>query len=409
MLRVAEYARLTDTGRQRRMNEDAFFARAPLFAVADGMGGAQAGEVASRTAVEVVERGLPAGAGSVEERLLLIARDANARIHSLSVADQARAGMGTTLTAAYVGEHDVTVVHVGDSRCYLRRGDDVMRVTTDHSLVEELVRQGRLTPEEAEEHPQRSIITRALGPEAQVEADSHTIPARDGDLFLLCSDGLTSMLPEGEVAELLCRPAPLAALAQELVDRANAAGGRDNITVILFRLEALVAGGDGALRDDDATQVGDAALRVEDVERALAETPSPSTAPRAAAAMTREPRAPQVARGTGIPTPRRRRRVRPAWVFGLVFGLIVLAGGYLASQAVYFVGTGNDGFVTIYRGMPVDLPAGLDLYQPLYVSGVSDQQLSAPQARTIREHRLRSRADADDLVRQLETGKLGGP
>src|SRR5437588_9355803 len=196
MLRVAEHFERTDTGRQRRANEDSYFARAPLFAVADGMGGAQAGEVASGVAVEVLEQGLPGGGGTVEERLARRVAEANARINELSRSSEDRAGMGTTPTAAYVGEHLLTVVHVGDSRLYRLREGEFERLTDDHSLVEELVRQGKLTPQEADEHPQRSIITRALGPEAGVEADRQTFPARDRDVYLLCSDGLTSMVPE---------------------------------------------------------------------------------------------------------------------------------------------------------------------------------------------------------------------
>ena len=169
MLRVAEHFERTDTGRQRRANEDAFFARAPLFAVADGMGGAQAGEVASHLAVEVLEQGLPDGGGSVEERLRARVSEANARIHELSRRPTTRApGMGTTLTAAYVGEDELDRRprrrQPRSTACATARFE---RLTDDHSLVEELVRQGKLTPEEADEHPQRSIITRALGPEAE--------------------------------------------------------------------------------------------------------------------------------------------------------------------------------------------------------------------------------------------------
>nr|MCU0257945.1 Stp1/IreP family PP2C-type Ser/Thr phosphatase [Solirubrobacteraceae bacterium] len=277
MLRVAEHAERTDTGRQRRANEDAFLARAPLFAVADGMGGAQAGEVASRTAVETLAAGLPAGPGGVEERLADVVRTANLRIHELSVADDERAGMGTTLTVAHVGPHELTIAHVGDSRAYRRRDGVLERLTTDHSLVEELVRQGRLSPEEAEEHPQRSIITRALGPEAHVVPDAHTLAGRDGDVLLLCSDGLTSMLPEARINELLGAAPDLRQAARDLVDAANAAGGRDNITVVLLRLEDLEgAGGDAP---DEATRVGAAALRVEDVQRAIAQAPPPEPAP----------------------------------------------------------------------------------------------------------------------------------
>ncbi|MGZ8634404.1 MAG: Stp1/IreP family PP2C-type Ser/Thr phosphatase, partial [Solirubrobacteraceae bacterium] len=241
MLRVAEHFERTDTGRQRRGNEDAFYARAPLFAVADGMGGAQAGEVASHLAVEVLEQGLPDGAGSVEERLRARVSEANERIMESAQADDARAGMGTTLTVAYVGEDDLTVAHVGDSRLYRLRDGTFERLTDDHSLVEELVRQGKLTPEEADEHPQRSIITRALGAEEGVEADSATWAGRHDDVYLICSDGLTSMIHEARVAEVLTAAPSLAAAGRSRIDAANDAGGRDNITVVLFRLEEVAA------------------------------------------------------------------------------------------------------------------------------------------------------------------------
>ncbi len=396
MLRVAEHAERTDTGLQRRANEDAYHARAPLFAVADGMGGAQAGEVASGTAVDALAAGVPDGAGTVEERLALVVQQANERIHALSVADEDRAGMGTTLTAAYVGEGEVTLVHVGDSRCYRRREGELERLTTDHSLVEELVRQGRLSPQEAEEHPQRSIITRALGPEAVVQPDALTVPARAGDVYLLCSDGLTSMVPEARIAEVLAGAPTLREAATELVAQANAAGGRDNITVVLFRLEDAGGAGPDAV---DATRVGAPALRTADVQRALAADAVPAGAER------RDPLPPRPA-----PAARRRRRLpRPGLGTALIVALVVtvLAGGYLASQAVYFVGPGEDGFVTLYRGVPVDLPAGITLYQEVYVSGVSDAQLTTPQRTTIAEQSLRSREDADDYVRQLERGSVG--
>ncbi|TMK39159.1 MAG: serine/threonine-protein phosphatase [Actinobacteria bacterium] len=165
MLRVAEdHFSDTHTGRQRRANEDAYFARAPLFVVADGMGGAQAGEVASGMAVELFADGLPDGGGGLEQRLAAVVREANDRIYRRSRSDSAHAGMGTTLTAAYVGDDEISIAHVGDSRAYCLRDGKLMRLTRDHSLVDELISSGRLTPEEAEHHPQRSVITRALGP-----------------------------------------------------------------------------------------------------------------------------------------------------------------------------------------------------------------------------------------------------
>ena len=199
---IVEQAYRSDTGRQRNANEDSYFARAPLFAVADGMGGAQAGEVASRLAAESFE---PAERGeeSPEAYLRAIAEDANARIHRLAQTDASRSGMGTTLTAALVEGDEVSFAHVGDSRAYLLRDGELKLLTSDHSLVEELRRQGRLTDEQAEDHPQRSIITRALGPEREVEVDTMTYQARPGDVYLLCSDGLTTMLREDRIAAAL--------------------------------------------------------------------------------------------------------------------------------------------------------------------------------------------------------------
>jgi serine/threonine protein phosphatase PrpC len=389
MLRVAEHFERTDTGRQRRGNEDAFYARSPLFAVADGMGGAQAGEVASHMAVEVLEQGLPDGVGSIEERLRTRVAEANARILELAQSDDQLAGMGTTLTAAYVGEDDLTVAHVGDSRLYRLREDALERLTDDHSLVEELVRQGKLTPEEADEHPQRSIITRALGAEPGVEPDSRTWPARAGDVYLICSDGLTSMVAEAQVAAIIQGADSLAAAGRTLIDAANDAGGRDNITVILFRLEDVGA----AAEPQEAT-----------AEHAAAAPAVAAAATEAGAVERRRPRSPRAARGER----KRRRRLRVP--VGPILVLFLLAcvglGAYFASQTVYFVGVGNDGFVTVYRGLPYDLPAGVDLYTVNYESGVPADELTPAQRRTVTAHKLRSKDDAQDLVRQLETGEL---
>ncbi|HEX8714797.1 MAG TPA: Stp1/IreP family PP2C-type Ser/Thr phosphatase, partial [Solirubrobacteraceae bacterium] len=238
MLRVAEQYAGTDTGRQRRANEDSMLARAPLFVVADGMGGAQAGEVASRIAVEAFEPGV-GDAAEPEAALATLAQQANARIYELSHSHAEQAGMGTTLTAVYVGEREVSIAHVGDSRAYRLRDGALERLTDDHSLVDELIRQGRLTPEEAVEHPQRSVITRALGPEGIVEVDTRSFAARDGDVYLLCSDGLTTMLDEQLIAATLGAHATLRDAGEALIAAANEAGGRDNITVVLLRVEEL--------------------------------------------------------------------------------------------------------------------------------------------------------------------------
>src|SRR5215207_1956981 len=239
MLRIAEHFHDSDLGRQRQGNEDNYYVRSPLFVVADGMGGAQAGEVASEIAVRQFEGGLPDGQDPGEALVALI-REANARIHEQARSHAQHAGMGTTTTAAYVQDDTVVVAHVGDSRCYLLRDGDLIRLTRDHSLVDELVRRGKLTEEQAESHPQRSVITRALGPEPDVEVDVEAFPARAGDVFLLCSDGLTSMVHEPKLKPLLEDPGrSLEQVGRGLIAAANEAGGRDNITVILFRLDEV--------------------------------------------------------------------------------------------------------------------------------------------------------------------------
>src|ERR1700759_875794 len=257
MLRAADTIWKTDTGRQRRDNEDNAFVRAPLFVVADGMGGAQAGEVASQLAVEEFHETLP-DEGSAEERLTNRIRAANRRIYDLSRTEHEHAGMGTTLTAAYLDDDHLAVAHVGDSRAYIFRDGELTRLTQDHSLVEELVRQGKLTEEQAPEHPQRSIITRALGIEGDVEVDTWSYPMRAGDVVLLCSDGLTSMIGEDQIVRILAAEPSLDRAADDLIGAANDAGGRDNITVVLFRLEDTDPAHPGASEDGShqATVVG---------------------------------------------------------------------------------------------------------------------------------------------------------
>src|SRR3954469_6365432 len=222
MLRIAEQWHASDLGRQRQGNEDNFFVRAPLFVVADGMGGAQAGEVASEMAVKSFEPGL--GDGAPAQSLVRVIEEANRRIHDRSRADKQRAGMGTTVTAAYVDERDVVIAHVGDSRAYLLRGDDLIRLTKDHSLVGELVARGKLTEEQAESHPQRSVITRALGPEPSVQVDVDVFPARAEDVFLLCSDGPPAMVQEPKLKPILQGSDSLEQVGRALITAANQAG-----------------------------------------------------------------------------------------------------------------------------------------------------------------------------------------
>jgi protein phosphatase len=408
VLRVAEQYAGTDTGRQRRANEDSHLARAPLFVVADGMGGAQAGEVASRIAVESFEGGLHE-AREPEEALAQLARAANARIHELSHSHAEQAGMGTTLTAFYVGDREVSIAHVGDSRAYRLRGAELTRLTDDHSLVDELLRQGRLTPEEALEHPQRSVITRALGPEGFVEVDTRSYTAHDGDVYLLCSDGLTTMVPEERLAELLLAYAPksLRDAGEALIAAANEAGGRDNITVLLLRVEELDTSLAPATEESPAAQVAPVGGSATGTAQALREPPP---VPAEAEAHS-EAAAPVVARRPRRPGPQRsgrRRRIRRAGATAVVVAVLVVigAGAYVALQSVYFIGTNGRGLVTVFRGVPYKLPGNIALYSSDYVSGVGASTLTPQRRHTLLDHSLRSEANAASLVRSLELGEV---
>jgi serine/threonine protein phosphatase PrpC len=409
MLRVADHAARTDTGRARSANEDSYWVHSPLFVLADGMGGAQAGEVASQTAVEVfsAQGGLPDGPGTYEERLAALVAQANGRVYSQAQSDEQFTGMGTTLTVAYVGEDDLAIAHVGDSRFYVLREGELTQLTDDHSLVGELVRRGQISAEEAEEHPQRSIITRALGIEGEVVVDHFSWPVRDGDVFLLCSDGLTGMVSDANVAEILTAAPSLAVAAQRLVAAANEAGGRDNITVVLFRVEDVTPG-EGAVVNQH-TSVGEA-VPAEVVAPAATQTAARPAAMQVGAS-TIEPRAPRPPRHPRheAGTRKRRRWVGVAKVFAVLAMLLalVVSGGVIASQSVYFVGTDDDGFVTLYSGLPYELP-GVDLFQTQFSSGVPAESLSPHVKQTITDHKLRSHDDAVDLIRQIERGELAG-
>jgi protein phosphatase len=414
MLRVADHAARTDTGRARSANEDSYWVHSPLFVLADGMGGAQAGEVASRTAVEVFaeQGGLPDGPGTYEERLAALVARANVQVHTQAQSDEQFAGMGTTLTVAYLGEDDLAIAHVGDSRFYVLRDGELQQLTDDHSLVGELVRRGQISAEEAEDHPQRSIITRALGIEGDVVVDHFSWPVRDGDVFLLCSDGLTGMVPDVKVAQIIEGAGTLTAAAQQLVAAANEAGGRDNITVILFRVEDVTPG-DGAVVSQ-STMVGATAPRTDELREAAATQSGaqPAAAPSTAATSTVAPRAPRPPRPAppAAAAPRRRRRWAPfAKGFAVVAVLLILigSGAWIATRSVYFVGTDAEGFVTLYSGLPYSLP-GIDLFSTEFTSGVPAQELSPQVRKTVTEHKLRSHDDAVDLVRRLERGQIAG-
>jgi protein phosphatase len=227
---------LSHPGRRRRRNEDAWVCHPPLFAVADGMGGARGGEIASRVAAMALGESVD---GSGEERVVALIQKANRQVYERAREDSDASGMGTTITVALFEDGLVSIGHVGDSRAYLIREHKVDQLTEDHSLVAELVRSGRLSPEEAESHPQRSVITRALGTDPDVDVDSFSVEARPGDVFLICSDGLTSMVDDAEILDVVERDrGDLNSVAKELIAAANRSGGEDNITVVFFEVVA---------------------------------------------------------------------------------------------------------------------------------------------------------------------------
>ncbi len=446
MLRIAEHWYASDLGRQRQGNEDNFFVRAPLFVVADGMGGAQAGEVASEIAVRSFDEALPHG--SLPEALAGVIEAANRQIHERARADESLHGMGTTTTAAYVSDDEVVIAHVGDSRAYLHRNGDLIRLTKDHSLVGELVARGKLTEEQAEQHPQRSVITRALGPEANVQVDVDIFPAKAGDLFLLCSDGLTSMVHEPKLPPLFEDAESLEVLGKRLIDAANAAGGRDNITVILFRLEE-VEGAEGAgaaatasSGEDDTSEYetfeGDAVPAPrQGVTRPQAENAQPTEVsdsveddyrrsgtvalsaiqPGGEPAAAPEEPPPQEPPQRTAPLPgetqpepprKRRRRVPVGLIIVLALVGLLLAGGWMATRAVYFVGTDprDERTIAIFRGLPYDLPLGIELYERYAGSGVTIDDVPPARRSTFTDHKLRSKDDAENLVIALERGQI---
>jgi serine/threonine protein phosphatase PrpC len=253
-VRLGSSAGLSHPGRKRRHNEDSYVIEPPIFVIADGMGGAKAGEVASGlavSAVEAEERGDGDGATG-EQRVTALIEEANRRVYRRASEDREAHGMGTTMTVALVENDRVAFGHVGDSRAYLIRDGQLDQLTDDHSLVAELVRGGKLTPEEAESHPQRSVITRALGTEADIDVDTFTVEAEPGDVFMLCSDGLTTMVDDQTILDVVEQNRPdLRKAAKELVNAANRGGGEDNITVIFFEVDASEDGGEPAEQTEE--------------------------------------------------------------------------------------------------------------------------------------------------------------
>jgi protein phosphatase len=402
-LRIADQAYATDTGRQRSANEDSFFVRAPLFVIADGMGGAKAGEVASRTVVEAFEQPLPEA--PLERALKETIEGANRTIYKLAGSDQNLAGMGTTTTAAIVDgqAEEVAIGHVGDSRAYRLRNGKLERLTRDHSLVEEMRRKGQLTEAQAEDHPQRSIITRSVGPEPEVEVDLQTVPAQSGDVFLFCSDGLTTMLDEEHIARLLGRATSMPNAVRALVDEANRAGGRDNITVIAFK---LVDAAEPSLEGDTAITAASSAEGATLIGSSAEEAGLTATEVRRRAAADAARRRRDEAAAKKKPGRRRRvvKRVASLVAALVVIGAIVFGATYGLRHA-WFLGTDEAGRVALYRGLPYELPFGIKLWEQRYSAPVQTASLPGRRKEAVTGQSVRSHSDAVKLLEEIERGQ----
>jgi serine/threonine protein phosphatase PrpC len=367
-------ASVTDTGRRRRHNEDAHVCEPPLFAVADGMGGAQAGELASSLAAAALRDESSELAGG-EQRVDDLIQEANRRVYERQSQDASTSGMGTTMTVALVEDGRVAIGHVGDSRAYLIRDRKLDQLTEDHSLVAELVRSGKLSPEEAEGHPQRSVITRALGTDPDVDVDTFSVETKPGDLFLLCSDGLTSMVDDETIlGEVERNRGDLPKAAKALVRAANKGGGEDNITVVFFE----ISGG-----EDEHTVT---LPPVEDEDETTLDEHD------------------------GVPPVAVERRDedshagRRALFALLALVVIVTACGFAVWSLwrSHFVGAENDGHVVVYQGLPWNVVGNVKLYRPVYVSPLLTAQLSPAERRKLFDHTLRSEDSARAQVRRYE-------
>jgi protein phosphatase len=348
----------TDVGRVRKGNEDSYTAKEPLFAVADGMGGHQGGEVASSLALETIGK----GEGPLEQ----LVREANVAVYERAAQDPGLAGMGTTLTALLADGDGLRLAHVGDSRAYMLRDGKLQRLTKDHTVVERLVDEGKLTAHEAEIHPQRSILTRALGVDESLLVDQGAIEPRPGDRLLLCSDGLTGMIDEDRITKLLIEHADPQKAADALVDAANEVGGQDNITAIVID----VLGEDGQV-------AGQKQPRTEH------EAPKPARAPSK----------------TGG---RWRRRLIWLAIVVVIVGLGLWAAKAMWVDEQFYVGESN-GVVALYRGIPA-APLGYELSEPIEEFG----DLPAPEVMRYPEYQelqdgitAGSEEDARAIVEQI--------
>ncbi|MHB0980062.1 MAG: Stp1/IreP family PP2C-type Ser/Thr phosphatase [Thermoleophilia bacterium] len=433
MIRLVHGA-ATHLGLVRRQNEDSFVVTDGVYAVCDGMGGARAGEVASEAACRIL-MALPRGAGA--EDLRGAVSEANTLIRERSMADKDLAGMGTTLTAATTRGSVLTLAQVGDSRAYLWRRGTLRQVTEDHSLVAEMIKRGQLTPEQAAVHPHRSIITRALGTEASVTPDIFDLPLEIGDRVLLCSDGLSGMVPEDELARVLGVGDQPQLVADALVATALRHGGEDNVTaVVIFAVEGedgpvddggIVAPSREAMPSLPALPDGSALATLEavatlganlgDQDLATGETKSadikaditvetgpamgtdagPHTGPDGFGPLLRAPAGP----------PARRRLSRRKVLIGLAALVVVPAlafGAFLTfNSTVYFVGT-VDGRVALFQGMPYAV-VGIDLYGVVEVAPAPFDSLDTYLQTRVDAHELLTKEEGLRFIRGLEASQ----
>ncbi len=399
MTLVARHGALTDIGLHRKTNEDTFVVRPPLYAVCDGMGGANAGEVASGLAAETlaaeVLKGTPLHAA---------AEAANAAVFQRAHDNAEQTGMGTTLTAFVLEGRTARFAHIGDSRAYLLRDGELRQVSDDHSLVGEMVRDGRLTEEEAAIHPHRSILSRALGTEAQARIDEFTEDLLPGDVLLLCSDGLSGPVSADDIRVALTRSDPQQA-AERLILEARRQGGPDNITAVVVRVDE----GPHGAEDDETTLVQPADPEAMEVTGELpfvvvADDPDddgPEVDAADALAALRAEQDGDAADPVALAARRRRRSVRRLGIVAAVLALLaaVLAAGAFYLSTVFFIGV-DDGALTIYSGVPGKIgPVPL---HAVYRRSVVTYDSLSPSARTlVDEQQLRDRGDAMDLSRML--------
>ena len=388
MIGLGQRAAATDPGKRRLHNEDAYVVEPPLFAVADGMGGAQAGEIAAKIAASVLRE------SSGETAVVELIKEANRRVYQAAAGDEARSGMGTTITAAIVEDGSVQIGHVGDSRAYRIRDGELEQLTEDHSLVAELVRSGKLSPEEADVHPQRSVITRTVGTDPDVDVDTFSVDARPGDVFFICSDGLTTMVDDRSILAIVQKNrASLDQAVRALVDAANKGGGEDNITIVLFEIGEEGAGGteETATLSAVTEEADEDTLTEADRVPAIDDTTLMSRDE--LEAMTR--RNGQDGHHRGVS--------RAAIILGSSTLVVVLAALVVWSLSrSYFVGAEANGKIAVYQGFPWDIAGGVRLYRLRYESPVLAGELSQSERRKLFGHDLRSYDTAVKAVKQYE-------